>query len=189
MSSQVSTLREIFVAELAGERSLAGVLPEVVSEIAWLFEHAPALRIHALEVQLLSLGLRVLDLDGLVPVRRNALEVLWRIFYLLALLVEVFLLELFFLKLGWLWLDNLFLFFGYKFSDDIFELCHIHVILHFRLRDYVWEWIFYIGVFDLWLVLQFAQNFNDRQLLLKKLVFVEILSDARHSFTQTAFWK
>lgn len=68
MSSQVSALREIFVAELAGERSLASVLPEVVSEIARLFEHAPALRIHALEVQLLSLGLRVLDLDGLVPV-------------------------------------------------------------------------------------------------------------------------
>ena len=76
VSPQVAALSEVLVAELARERSQPGVLPEVVSEIARLLEHAPAIRIHALEEQLLSLRLRVLDLNGLVPLWRNALEVL-----------------------------------------------------------------------------------------------------------------
>ena len=76
MSAQVSTLGEVFVAELARKGSLPGVLSEVVPEIARLFEHATEVGVHALEVEFLSLGLRVLDLDGLVPVAGDALEML-----------------------------------------------------------------------------------------------------------------
>ena len=47
---------------------------KVVPQIAALFEHAPALRVHALEIQLDPLCLGVPHLDGLVPVRWNSFE-------------------------------------------------------------------------------------------------------------------
>ena len=80
MSTQIATLGEVLVAILACEWSLSGVLPKVVPQVAGLLEDAPAARVHALEEQLLPLGHRVFDLDGLVPVRRDALEVLTGIF-------------------------------------------------------------------------------------------------------------
>lgn len=76
VSAEVAALSEVLVAELARERSLPRVLPEVVSEVARLLKHAPTIWVHALEEELLSLGLRVLDLDGLVPLRWNSFEVL-----------------------------------------------------------------------------------------------------------------
>ena len=130
------------------------MLPEVVPEIARLLEHAPAVRIHALEEQLLSLGHRVLDLDRLMPVRWDALEVLAAIFYLLTRLLILGLMMLFFLRSLW-WFFYLFLFLRNEFADDIFELCH--VILHFRLP---------LRIFDLGLVPEFAQNFDEGQLFL-----------------------
>jgi hypothetical protein len=149
----------------------------MVPEIAWLLEHAPAVRIHALEEQLLSLSHGVLDLDRLMPVRWNAFEVLWAIFYLLIRLLILGLMMLFFLRRLWL-LKHLFLFLRNEFADDIFELCH--VILHFRLP---------LRIFDLRLVPEFPQNFDESQLFLQKFLLVDIWSDARHSFAQTAFWK
>ena len=69
-----AALSEVLIAELACERSLAGMLPEVVPQIARLLEHAPAVRVHALEEQLDSLSVRVSDLDSLMPVGRHSLE-------------------------------------------------------------------------------------------------------------------
>lgn len=80
MSAQISTLCEIFVAELARKGSLTSVLSEVIPKIARLFKHATAIGVHALEVEFLSLGLRILDLDSLMPVAWNPLEMLRRIF-------------------------------------------------------------------------------------------------------------
>ena len=108
VSPEVATLGEVLVAELARERSLTGVLPEVVSQVARLFKHAPTTWVHALEEQLLSVGLRVPDLDGLVPLRWDTLEMLGDIVTLVSCLWLLFIVwtGLFFLNL---WL-TLFLF-------------------------------------------------------------------------------
>ena len=56
MASKVAALREILLAELACEGSLARVLAEVITEVAALLEEAPALVDAAFEVQFYSLG-------------------------------------------------------------------------------------------------------------------------------------
>ena len=76
MSPEISTLGEILAAVLTRKRSLARMLSEMVSEIARLLEDTAAVRVHALEEELLSRGAGVLDLDHLVPVCWNAFEVL-----------------------------------------------------------------------------------------------------------------
>ena len=141
------------------------MLPEVVPQIARLLEHAPAVRIHALEEQLLSLSHGILDLDRLMPVRWNAFEVFRGIFHQLTitrLLILDYFMMLFFLRGLW-WFYYLFLFLRNEFADDIFELCH--VILHFRLP---------LRIFDLGLVAEFAQNFDESQLFLQKFLLVDI---------------
>ena len=50
------------------------MLSEVISEVAALFEYAPALRVSALKVELDSLGLWVFHPDSLVPLFRNPFE-------------------------------------------------------------------------------------------------------------------
>lgn len=80
MSPKISALCEILAAVLAGEWSLAGVLPEVVPKIARLLKDTAAASVHALEVELLSLRVRVLDLDCLVPICWDTFEVLGCIF-------------------------------------------------------------------------------------------------------------
>lgn len=74
--AQVATLREGFVAFGAGERSQAGVLAEVVTEVAALLEGARASRVFTLEEKLDALSVRVLHFDRLVPFFRDAFEVL-----------------------------------------------------------------------------------------------------------------
>ena len=76
MASQISALREVFVTVLTRERPLPRVLAEVVPQVARLLEDTPAVRVHALEEQLLALRRGILDLYRLVPVRGNSLELL-----------------------------------------------------------------------------------------------------------------
>ena len=76
MSPQISTLGERFVAVAAQKRSLPGVFSEVVAQIAGLLEDAPAVWVHALEIQLNPLCLRVTNLDRFVPVRWDSFECL-----------------------------------------------------------------------------------------------------------------
>lgn len=66
--SQVATLGEGLLAIAAQERPLTGMLSKVVSQVAALLEHTPAVRVHALEIQLNSLCLRVSNLNRFVPV-------------------------------------------------------------------------------------------------------------------------
>ena len=74
MSAQVTALSEGLLALGAGEGSQAGVLAEVVSQVARLLEHRVAVRVHTLEVQFDALGVRVAHLDRLVPAAWDAFE-------------------------------------------------------------------------------------------------------------------
>ena len=67
VSSKVSALGKCLVTVRTFERSLSCVLPEVVSQITRLLEDTAASFVHAFEVQLDPLGLRISDLNGLVP--------------------------------------------------------------------------------------------------------------------------
>ena len=68
VSTQISTLCESLVAIAAQEWSLASMLSKMVSQVARLFEDAPTVRIHALEVQFYPLCLRISNLYGFVPI-------------------------------------------------------------------------------------------------------------------------
>ena len=74
VSAKISTLSEGLSTEVAGERSLACVLPEMVSQIATLLEGTVAVWVLALKEQLDSLRDGVLDFDGLVPLLWDANE-------------------------------------------------------------------------------------------------------------------
>ena len=74
MPSQIATLSEGLSAPRTLEGSLASVLPEMVAQVAALFENTVAPLELAFEVQFESLSLPVLHLDGLVPVVWNARE-------------------------------------------------------------------------------------------------------------------
>ena len=67
VTTEVSTLCECFLAVGALEWALSSVFSEVVPQIAAFLESTAAAIILALEVQLDSLCVRVLHLDGLVP--------------------------------------------------------------------------------------------------------------------------
>jgi hypothetical protein len=86
VSAQVPALGEILVAELTGEGALAGVLSKMVPQIARLFKDTPTFRVHALEEELLSLSLWILDPDGLMPLAGDAFEALGRLIRLHSLL-------------------------------------------------------------------------------------------------------
>lgn len=74
VSAEVSTLSESLTALITNERSLSGVLPEVISKIARFLEHRITARIHAFEIQLDPLSLWVPDLDCLMPADRHSFE-------------------------------------------------------------------------------------------------------------------
>ena len=59
---------EGLVAVATQKWSLASVLSEMVPQIAAFLEDTTAVRVHALEIELNSLCLRVSNLDRLVPV-------------------------------------------------------------------------------------------------------------------------
>ncbi len=75
--SQVAALGECLLAEGALEGSLASVLPEVVAQVAALFEDTATSRVFAFEVQFHTLCLRILNTNSLVPLFRNSIEGLW----------------------------------------------------------------------------------------------------------------
>lgn len=74
MAAQVATLSEGFLAEGALERPKTRVLPEVVSQVAALLKDASTRGVSAFEIELNSLGLRVLDSDRLVPLFGDPFE-------------------------------------------------------------------------------------------------------------------
>lgn len=82
MSSKVATLSEGLVAEAASERPLTCMLAEMVSQVARLLENRFTIGIHALEVQLDSLCLRISYLNGLMPFCWNALKSLRSAFFI-----------------------------------------------------------------------------------------------------------
>ena len=178
MSAQVTALGEILVAKLTCEGPLSCVFSEVVPQVARLFENATTVWIHAFEEKLLSLGLGVLDLYGLVPFAWNTFEVLGHLLRLRSLVLTGV-----FLELGFLRRKHLLLFLLNELGEQIFKLCH--VMLHFRLLV-SWLCVLDVDVFDLGGSFQFAQKLDQVQLLLKIFVLVEIVGDARHSFVQTA---
>jgi hypothetical protein len=72
--AQVAALGKRLVTELTGKWSHASVLSKVISKIAALFEHAATPRILTLEEKLDSLGVGILNSDGLVPLLGDALK-------------------------------------------------------------------------------------------------------------------
>ena len=74
MTAKVSTLSERLVTERALKRSHSCVLPEVISQVTALLKNTPTVRVFALEVELHSLSLRVLNSDSLVPLLRDPFE-------------------------------------------------------------------------------------------------------------------
>lgn len=74
MSSQITGLSEGFVAIVADKWSLSSMLSKVISQVARLLESGIATWVHALKEQLDSLGLRVSNLDGLMPAGWDTLE-------------------------------------------------------------------------------------------------------------------
>jgi hypothetical protein len=75
MSAQITTLCKSFLAFGAAEGSRACVLPEVIPQVATLLEGAGASWVFTLEEELDALSVRVLDLNRLMPLHRNAFEV------------------------------------------------------------------------------------------------------------------
>jgi hypothetical protein len=76
VSAKITALSEILLAVLASEGPLSSVFSEMVSQIARLFEYTPAVWVHTLEVQFLSLSLGVFYLYGFVPITWDTLKVL-----------------------------------------------------------------------------------------------------------------
>ena len=74
VAPQVATLRESLVALGAVERSLTSVFAEVVAQIAAFLEDTFAATVHALEIEFDALRHLMFDLDGLMPLSRNAFE-------------------------------------------------------------------------------------------------------------------
>lgn len=74
VTTKVTALSKSFLAEGALERPEPCMLPEVIAQVAALFEDTPTVRIAALKVQFDSLCLRVLHPNGLMPLLRDALE-------------------------------------------------------------------------------------------------------------------
>lgn len=74
VSAQVATLGERLLAVLALEGSEAGMLPEVIAQIAAFLEHAATAWVFALKVELDSLGIGIFDTYRLVPLLRDPLE-------------------------------------------------------------------------------------------------------------------
>jgi hypothetical protein len=76
VAAEITALSECLVALLADKWPLPRVLSEVVPQIAGLLEHRVAAGVHTFEVEFDALGLRVPDLDGLVPVGGHSFECL-----------------------------------------------------------------------------------------------------------------
>ena len=74
MTAEVSALREGNLAVGTGEGAELGVLSEVVSKVAALFEHFIATFPFASEIELVSIWVLPGNFDGLIPGLRNALE-------------------------------------------------------------------------------------------------------------------
>lgn len=74
MPAEITALSKGLLAERALEGPQAGVLAEVVPQVAALLENASAVRVSALEIELHALGFGVLDPDSLVPLLRDAFE-------------------------------------------------------------------------------------------------------------------
>ena len=76
MATQVARLCEVFVAYVTLIWSLVGVFAEVIPQITTLTKDGHAARVLAAIVLLGALAVLAVDLDHLVPVRRDALEIL-----------------------------------------------------------------------------------------------------------------
>ena len=74
VAPQVAALREGLVALGAVVGPLTCVLAEVVAQIAAFLEDTFATTVHALEIELDALRHLMFDLDGLVPLLRDAFE-------------------------------------------------------------------------------------------------------------------
>ena len=88
VTAKVTRLCESLVTLRASERTLPGVLPEVISKITTLLEGAIAAWVSASEVELDPLRHWVPNSHGLVPLLRDALESL-RLYLLLDTAREV----------------------------------------------------------------------------------------------------
>ena len=74
MTSKITALSEIFVTIIAFEWTVACVLPEVISQVTGLLKHAFAARVIAFEEQVVSIGLRILNLYHLMPIFGSIFE-------------------------------------------------------------------------------------------------------------------
>lgn len=74
MAAKISTLCEVLFAHITLVRSLHGMLAEVVAQVAALLEDGLAILVLADEVEVGALGLTVPDLDGLMPLVRDAFK-------------------------------------------------------------------------------------------------------------------
>jgi hypothetical protein len=74
MSPEIATLSEGFLAEWTFEGTQAGMLPEVVSQVAALLKDTPTVRVTALEIKLYSLSFRVLNSYCLVALFRDSFK-------------------------------------------------------------------------------------------------------------------
>ena len=74
--TQVTALREVLLADFALVGPLHRVLPEVTAQVAALTKYGFAAFVLAPEVQFCSLSFAIVDLDGFVPLLRDAFELL-----------------------------------------------------------------------------------------------------------------
>lgn len=74
MTSQISTLSKSFLAERAFKRTETCVFSKMVSQVAALLKGTATVRILAFEIELHSLGVRVLNSNCLMPLFRYALK-------------------------------------------------------------------------------------------------------------------
>ena len=76
MATQVATLSEVLLADLALVGSLHSVLPKVVSQIATLPEDGFTALVLTPKVQFGSFRLTIVNLNRFVPLPRNPFELL-----------------------------------------------------------------------------------------------------------------
>ena len=74
MTAEISTLSEGLLAEGTLEGSEAGVLAEMIAQVAALLEDASALGVLTLEIELYSLSFGVFHANRLMPLLGNSLE-------------------------------------------------------------------------------------------------------------------
>ncbi len=75
MATEITTLRERLVADLAAVRPCGRMLPEVITQVAALAKGGRAAVILAAEEELHTVRVLITNLDNLVPLGRDSVKI------------------------------------------------------------------------------------------------------------------